>query len=422
MRAHQSLVPSESDTMTDPAAKPAPIAWDSYRRWFLYGRIFRIAIQSRLLALAFVGVLLTLFGWWGLAEIFSGTDEPAVKRLLEEYKDCPWKNAGRGGDPFELMMATLQADGAGPNLGHPPRDALFDPWNRLSTPFRQFFEASRTIVGAAFLLLCCIWTAVVWGLFGGAITRSVVMQLTREEAPSLSTASRFALKRWKSLASAPLFPVFAVALMAVPAVFVGLLMKAWLLIGAVLWPLMLLFGLIAAILLVGLSIGWPLMHAAIGAEGSDGFDALSRSYSYVYQRPLHYLFYALSAFLLGIIGLAVVGLFSGAVEGLALWGVSWGSGAERAAEAAAASIGAATQESWGAKLFWFWHGVVQLIVLAFAFAFFWTASSAIYLLLRHDVDGIEVGEVFLDDSGTTYVLPPVTTDAAGVKVAATEIS
>jgi hypothetical protein len=297
---------------------------------------------------------------------------------------------------------------------------VFDPWNRLSTPFRQFFDASRTVVGAAFLLLCCIWTAAVWGLFGGAIARSVVLQLTREEATSLGAAVRFSAKRWKSLASAPLFPVLFTVVMAIPLVLLGLLTKASLLLGAVLWPLALLFGLITAILLVGLAVGWPLMHAAIGSEGSDSFDALSRSYSYVYQRPLHYLFYAVSAFVLGAIGLAVVNLFAGAVEGLALWGVSWGSGAERAAEVAAASVGGAAQEAWGAKLFWFWHGVVRLIMLAFAFAFFWTASSAIYLLLRHDVDGVELGEVYLDGTGETFGLPSVTTDAAGVKVAATE--
>lgn len=408
--------------MTDPAAKPVPIAWDGYGRWFLRGRVFRLAVQSRLLTLAFLGLLLTLFGWWGLAEVFSGSNEPAVKQLLDDYKDCPWKSTRSAWEPIDVVVAMLDGESSGPNLGHPPRDALFDPWNRLSTPFRQFFEASRSVVGAAFLLLCCLWTAAVWGLFGGAIARSVVVQLTREEALSLKTSLRFSINRWRALAAAPLFPVFAVAGMAVSTLVIGLLTKASLLVGAILWPLALLFGLVAAILLVGLSVGWPLMHAAIGTEGSDGFDALSRSYSYVYQRPLHYLFYALSAFVLGAIGLAVVNLFAGAVEGLALWGVSWGSGVERAAEVAAASVGATAQEAWGGKLFWFWHGVVRLVVLAFAFAFFWTASSAIYLLLRHDVDGTELGEVFLDDAGETFGLPPVTTDAAGVKVAAPESS
>ena len=46
-----------------------------------------------------------------------------------------------------------------------------------------------------------------------------------------------------------------------------------------------------ALLLLGLAFGWPLMWATISTEGTDSFDALSRSYAYVFQRPLRYLFY-----------------------------------------------------------------------------------------------------------------------------------
>ena len=34
------------------------------QRWFLRGRVFRIAIQVRMLVLASLGVLFTIFGWW----------------------------------------------------------------------------------------------------------------------------------------------------------------------------------------------------------------------------------------------------------------------------------------------------------------------------------------------------------------------
>ena len=56
----------------------------------------------------------------------------------------------------------------------------------------------------------------------------------------------------------------------------------------------LMLGLIMAVVLVGL-VGWPLMNATISTEGSDSFDALSRSYSYVYQVPWHCLWYAAGA-------------------------------------------------------------------------------------------------------------------------------
>ena len=49
-----------------------------------------------------------------------------------------------------------------------------------------------------------------------------------------------------------------------------------------LFPLVLLGGLAMAVALFGM-IGWPMIHATLSAEGSDSFDALSRSYSYVYR-------------------------------------------------------------------------------------------------------------------------------------------
>ena len=100
--------------------------------------------------------------------------------------------------------------------------------------------------------------------------------------------------KWKSYFAAPLFPLLGVLLATVPILCVGVLLRSaislW--IAAVLWPILLLGGLMMAILLLGLLFGWPLMWATISSEGTDSFDALSRSYAYVFQRPLHYLFYA----------------------------------------------------------------------------------------------------------------------------------
>ena len=82
-----------------------------------------------------------------------------------------------------------------------------------------------------------------------------------------------------------------------------------------------------ALLLLGLIFGWPLMWATISTEGTDSFDALSRTYAYVFQRPLRYLFYAVVAALLGWLGWLLVENFAAAVVWLALWAASWGSGA-----------------------------------------------------------------------------------------------
>ena len=297
--------------MTDRATKPTGIAWDQYRRWFIFGRVFRLSIQARLLTLATVGVLATTFGWWGLAKVFSGTDETPLQNLLKGYESCPWHGGTSYASLYYMIFERVPEPAdiksqEGPNMGAPVINPFVDPWARLSAPWRQLFAVSRTFTGAAFLLLCAIWAAAIWGLIGGAITRAVVVQLAREEAISLGSALRHASKRWKSYFAAPLFPLAAVAVVAIPAMLIGLLMKLSLLFGGILWPFVLLTGLIAAIMLVGLSVGWPLMHAAVSCEGSDSFDALSRSYSYVYQRPIHYLFYAVTATILGALGLSIV--------------------------------------------------------------------------------------------------------------------
>lgn len=396
--------------MTDRAARSTGIAWNEYRRWFLLGRVFRLSIQARLITLGTVGVMATIAGWWGAAQLFSGTDDPALQQLLKAYGSCPWKasEAGLVGEvlPFGFLRSDM------PEMGEPVDNPYLDPFHRLSAPWRQLFDVARTVVGTGFLLLCAVWAALAWGLIGGAIARAVVVQLAREEAISLGSATKHAAQRWKSYFAAPLFPLIAVAIAVLPAVGIGLLMHVSLLVAGILWPIALLCGLIAAIMLVGLSVGWPLMHAAISTEGSDSFDALSRSYSYVYQRPLHYLFYAVSATVLGALGMLVVNLFAAAVQTLAAWGASWGGGAKLIETALSGNAGSA----WGPKLFWFWDGVIDAIVLGFAFAFFWSASTAIYLLLRHDVDGTELDETHLEDDGGPHGLPTLATDAAGVKV------
>ena len=99
-----------------------------------------------------------------------------------------------------------------------------------------------------------------------------------------------------------------------------------LLVGLV-WPLALLAGLVMALLLLGLGFGWPLMWATISTEGTDSFDALSRTYAYVFQRPLRYLFYVLVAGVIGWLGWLLVQTFAGAVISLSFWAAGWGTAA-----------------------------------------------------------------------------------------------
>jgi hypothetical protein len=73
--------------------------------------------------------------------------------------------------------------------------------------------------------------------------------------------------------------------------------------------------------LVGL-VSWPLMSATISTEGTDSWEAVTRAYGYIYQRPWHCLGYALLSVLYGGIVIFFVGFMGSLTVYLAKWGVS----------------------------------------------------------------------------------------------------
>ena len=91
--------------------------------------------------------------------------------------------------------------------------------------------------------------------------------------------------------------------------------------------------------------------------------------------------------------------FGAAVVWLGYWGTGWG--------------GPILQSEWiggagtaGVWLIHFWAGVVKLLAVGYLFSYFWTASTAIYFQLRHDVDDTELDEVFLDADATEQAVAP----------------
>jgi hypothetical protein len=387
-------------------------------RWLCLVRALRIAISGRMLVPAAAGVFLTVLGWWLLAWVFGGSGDPWLIANLAGYRSCPFTTHAATDEPPQpggsLIMRGPETLLDGPDIGHHSRWPLADAWQQLSAPVRQLFDRQLSFVGLAFLLLCGLWVIAVWALVGGAIVRLAAVQLTREEKIPWKQAFSHALAKWQSYFAAPLMPLLGVLLMTVPMALVGVLMRTnvGLLVVGLLWPLYLLAGVLMAIFLVGLLFGWPLMWAAIGTEESDSFDALSRAYSYVYQRALKYLLYAAIAMVLGALGGLFVWGFAAAVIHLAHWASEWGSGyAPREVN---------TVGQWGVNLLQFWDGVVRLFALGFVYSYLWTASTAIYLLLRHDVDGTEMDEVHVDEEQESFGLPPLKRDEAGVPDVAEE--
>ena len=100
-------------------------------------------------------------------------------------------------------------------------------------------------------------------------------------------------------------------------------------IAGLIWPLVLFAAFFMTLLLVGVLLGWPLMWATISVEGTDSFDALSRTYAYVFQKPLRYAAYIAVAVIVGWLGWIVVENFAAAVIWLASWAAGLGAGPAR---------------------------------------------------------------------------------------------
>ena len=294
----------------------------------------------------------------------------------------------------------------------------------LVEPFRRLFDPGLSWGRWLLYLTGGLWTLSVWVLFGGAAARIAAVRLGRDERVGLRDAVVFARNKWPSLMAAPLMPLLAITLVALPIWLLGLIMRLDLgvAIAGLGWVLVVLLGLVMAVFAIGLLFGWPLMWSTIATEGSDAFDAVSRSYAYTFQRPLHYLAYAALAGVLGVLGWLLVALFCETVLQFIDWGICWGAGVERFEQIRGLTTALAEPKESTPSLLWFgsalirfFNACVRSLATAFSHGYFWVAVAGIYLLLRRDADQTETDDVYLEDeSETPYGLPELPPDEAGV--------
>jgi hypothetical protein len=295
-------------------------------------------------------------------------------------------------------------------------DAYFD----LAEPVARLFQMRTTVRETAYYALGTLWLLALWAFPGGLITRRAVVQLATDSPPGIVEAARFAGRRWHWYAIAPLYPLIPVLALAAGIALLGLpirwLPEAGSILAGLLWIFVVLAGLGALWLLGGLLFGFPLMWPTISAErDGDAFEAFSRSYSYVYGKPLHYFFYVVVAALLGALCWAVVAGAGLVVREFGFWALAWGGTAAHVApirEAAlrvAAGLPAApdqgTTSALGTTLIGLAVAAIHAVVTGFRYSFFFVAASAIYLLLRQDADEKELDEVY-QESATPQQTPP----------------
>jgi len=330
---------------------------------------------------------------------------------------------------------------------------LIEPLVKFLRPVFYLLNPNAGFKDRLYFLLVIIWTVATWAVFGGAITRIAAVEVARNEKIGLGEAFRYTLTRWRSYLFASFAPLLGIAVFVILLMLFGLFnlipifAEFW---DGILWGVVLGLGLIMAIVLIGL-VGWPMIHATLGAEGSDSFDALSRCYSYVLQKPWSYLWNVIVALVYGAIVVFFVGLMGSLMVYLGKWGVSqnpfngvtnrdpsylfvyaptsfgWRDLLLQGSTVAGTS-GVPTDQAvqdyvnnnfrgWnyiGAFLVACWLYLVFLMIVGFGYSYFWSASTIIYLLMRRKVDDTELDEVYLEEEDTEEPYSAPSTTASSV--------
>jgi hypothetical protein len=284
--------------------------------------------------------------------------------------------AGLGVSLLLGLVALMVFEGAVPQPGAWWRQ----PPEQLWLLAQQLFgRGSGTAVFRGLLLVPVL--AAVWGLVGGWIARSELLRQRPAGDPDPGAEStgtpptRFVRRKAFTLGTVALFPLIAAGLLLVPALFAGLVnqvlgMGTGALLVSVALPPVLLSSLFVVLVLVG-SLSYSIMPAAVAAEGTDSWEAVSRGYSYLYQRPLHFAWWW---------GVAL------AVSGLPLLGAS----ALLHAQPDLAGAGG--------------RPVLGFAGAALSLSFFWTLQSLVYLKLRRAVDDVAENEIW-DGTESAAVVP-----------------
>jgi hypothetical protein len=433
--------------MIDQHDKLREVAWNELFRWLILLRAVRIALLARVLVLGALGLIATSVGWKVILWTFSNSTDPVIQEWTVANRGWLWTTESE----FSIVTAARNAHELFASAATGLVEAPVTLWLFLTRPFVDLFRLELTPTGFLCLLLCGVWELLVWGLFGGAISRIAALKFTRDEAPDMFGALAHSSSKLLSYSMAPLLALAGAAVFAVQLVVLGWMMQLDVIAvaAAFVWPFVLLLGLLMAILLLGAMVGWPLMWATVGVEGTDAFDALSRSYAYTYQRPLRLLWYVLIAAILAAVSMFIVRLFATSAISLGNWSISWGldeetyreivaprplatptppvtttittapAGSEVVVEETPPLSSEAMQPrpdltgmKWvAASAIGFWKSLLGALAAGYQAGFLWVAAVGVYLLLRKDIDGAEMDEVYVEDE-PEFGMPPLADDVA----------
>ncbi|MEX0877038.1 MAG: hypothetical protein WD114_06225 [Phycisphaerales bacterium] len=230
---------------------------------------------------------------------------------------------------------------------------------------------------------------------GGAISRSAAIEFAHGRFASREDTLGFTLRRARQFVGAVIGPVIFCALLFLLIAVGGLLLSVPVLdlLGSILYLFGLALGILATVVLMLHVLALPLIVPALAVEGTDGFDAIQRSYAYVIGRPLRYLLYALILLLLGTIAAAVFAMVARiSIDMTDAAALMFTNDAAERALSGEGEMGAT--KAYAYRIVEIWRTIVELIAAGYIISIFFTSSTLLYLVIRRVCDGQDINEVW----------------------------
>ncbi len=292
-------------------------------------------------------------------------------------------------------------------------------------PFPQFLKAD---VDAWKLVVTGLALLVLWSIVGGAISRVYAVRTARDESIGAGDGLAFSMGNLRSFLQAPLFVIAAAALffgLASFAAFLGSLPYAGPFLSVVLYPLGLLAALIVTVFLAGLIFGLPILQAALATERNGTLDAISRTFSYIFTRPVAFLV----SLVMVVIVVGVIHEFGGMFLSTFLHTLQVGAGSgpsdgsdfrSPGRDALVQGFLAGNQNGLfslppleGVDFFvgawrvvaWLFTALTLIALNGFTLSYFVGGLTDTYFLLRGEVDGIDESQVFVEEDAASLGEP-----------------
>jgi len=268
----------------------------------------------------------------------------------------------------------------------------------------------------AYCIVFFIILLAVISIAGGAVCRITALQFARGEKPGMAEAIRFSTKRFVNFFTAPLAPIGIIIFIGLFIFLLGLagnIPRAGELIIGLGMPLALFAGVLVAVIVIGSVAGLNLMFPAVAYDGSDCFDAISRSFSYVYARPWRMAGYTTIAAVYGSFCYAFVRLFAFLLLWITRWGLQLGiwadNGSKEVNKLAAiwpkpelrylVRFSPPAEANWTewAAAFMVYLSLLVVVGLAVSFiiSFYLSANTIIYSLMRNKVDNTAFDDIYM---------------------------